>query len=137
QVAPASSGTSRAGAEAGCSPGSMMPVTGVQAPLSRRRTASRRVRAGSSTKAVTPGIHNSSCPNFSRRARTNSGVGMLLLLPPGLSGASEAEQQRQQRDAEEHRDQHEAQYEHQHAEADDRGEDDPADLVHPPCRLRV
>ena len=64
----------RTAAWAGCSPGSMIPVTGVQVPLSLRRTARTLRRERSMTTAETPGIHSRSCPMRSRRERTKSGA---------------------------------------------------------------
>ncbi len=64
----------RAAAAAGCSPGSMIPVTGVQAPVSERRMSRVRSRASSSTTAVTPESHSGAGPTFSRSSRMKSGI---------------------------------------------------------------
>ena len=90
----ASSKASRAAAIAGSSPGSTMPVTGVHAPLSERRThristasgAMGRSQsigplpgAGRAMTAVVPGIHRGAWPTWRRSSRTKSGVAMALV----------------------------------------------------------
>ena len=72
---PVSSRHSRRIATAGCSPGSGMPETTAQRPLSARRP-SRSRPASSTTTMLTPGSHSMSCPILCRRETMNSGVAM-------------------------------------------------------------
>src|SRR5680860_1364660 len=73
-VTPVSSNTSRRAAVAGCSPGSTIPVTGVQSPLSDLLTS--RISSTRRTTAVTPGSHSSAWPTLRRRSTMKSGTGM-------------------------------------------------------------
>ncbi len=73
---PVSSSASRAAAWPGSSPGSGIPVIGVHAPLSARRTS--RISSPRVTTAVTPGSHISCCPIILRISTMNSGIG----IPP-------------------------------------------------------
>ena len=71
-----------------------MPVTGVQAPLSERRTHSistvsgamgvsqsigAHLGAGRKMTTVVPGIHRGALPTWRRSSRTKSGVAMTLV----------------------------------------------------------
>jgi hypothetical protein len=69
---PASSSTSRSAVSAGCSPGSMMPATGAQRPLSARRIIS--TSSSRTTTAVVPESQSGRSPMRSRRRRMKSGV---------------------------------------------------------------
>jgi hypothetical protein len=73
-VTPVSSATSRTAAFAGSSPGSTIPVTGAQTPLSAlltNSTSSSRI-----TTAVTPISQSGAWPMWVRSSTMNGGVGM-------------------------------------------------------------
>src|SRR5450759_3212924 len=94
---PDSSTTSRTAASAGCSPGSMIPVTGVHAPLSARRTSSSW--SPLRTTAVTPDSHSGAVPILVRSATTKSGIaiGSADRGPAGARFAERLVQLREQR----------------------------------------